>query len=189
MSKNQKANETVAENTDAQAQAEGQTNEAEASQEQKLEAFSFSEVNKATVKDISEAIWARVEGKNHDEKSEVLSALFTAMREARDGSKNTRPRKSVAELLAESINKPMGDLQTVKVQVGGITLALPQIVKAATVEAGKETPFTPAARAWMDEHNLSTLRKKVTSRGKESLFLVKKGTTDLPAKETEQAAA
>lgn len=180
MSKNQKANETVAE-ADTQAQ----------SQEQKLEAFTFSEVNKTSVKEISEAIWARVEGKNHDEKSEVLSALFTAMREARDGSKNTRPRKTVAELLAESLNKPMGDLQAVKVQVGGISLALPQIVKAATVEAGKETPFTPAARAFMKEHGLSTLRKKVTSRGKESLFLVKEGTTDLPAKqaEPEQAAA
>ncbi len=163
----------VAAETDETQTNETQATEAKANEQAQAPEFSFHVVNTATVGELAAAIWSRAEGKNHDEKAKSISALFDAVREVRDAGKTTKPRRSLAELIAESINKPMGDLQAVKVPVGGVTLPIPQVVKAAMVEDGKETPFTAPARQWMEANGLTVQKRKVSSRGKESIFLVK----------------
>lgn len=132
--------------------------------------YTLTVVSAENMKEVAQAIWAAVPGENFQERHDTLQGLFAAIREARDANKSSRPRKETAEIIAEALNRPMGELQAVKVSLGGITLSIPQIVKLAQSE---DSPMKGVANDFLKENKLKIVKKKVSSKGKESTFLEK----------------
>lgn len=133
------------------------------------EAFSFNGITDKNSKELAEAIWAHIDGENYAERHDKLQTLFEQIRAARDANKTTRPRKELNVILQEAIGKPMGELQASKVDLGGISVAIPQIVKlASSKDVG---PMNAMAVDFLKTHKLKIVKKKVSSKGKESTFL------------------
>lgn len=141
----------------------------EKTDEKKLEAFSFEMITEANSKELAEAIWARIPGDTYQARHDALQTLFEQIREARNANKTTRVKKTIEDILGEIKGKSMGDLQAVKVPLGAISVAVPQIVKLASSEANG--PMEKMAKDWLAEHKLSIVKRKVSSKGKESTFL------------------
>lgn len=168
--------------TDAGNDQGGQTQE----QAKKLEPFTLTDIRSSNVKKVATEIWARIKAKNkegkpsdsHGDKSDVLQELITALREVRDNddNKTTRPKKSVEEIIKESVGKPMGELQAAKVNILGMSINFPTMIKIATSvakEGEAEHPLKSDVVAFMKEHKLTVQQKKTAgSRGRTVTFLV-----------------
>lgn len=138
--------------------------------ENKPEAFTFSEVTSKNLGDIAKALWERIEGEKHADRASVANELITAIREARDAGKTTRVQRSSEEVVQESLNKSMADLQTVRVELGGLKLPLPAVVRMADESQAKQ-PLHKAAVEFLAKHKVKAVAEKQGSRGKATTFL------------------
>lgn len=151
---------------------ENQTNETQGGNEgdeNKVTEFTFGAIGADGHKELAEAIWANVQGQNYQERHDALQVLFSQMRDARDSNKTTRSKKTLEEILQEAVGKPMGELQAVKVPLGAISISLPQIVKLAQSES--EGAMEKMAKEFVTTHKLKIVKKKMSSKGKESTLL------------------
>lgn len=172
--------ETPENNTQETTTVEAST-ETEEDAEEKLEPFTIEAVTKKNVEEVAKAVWARIQGEKHSDRADVMQDFVSAIRDARDNDSNkvSRPKKSIEEIINESVDKPMGDLQVAKIPLIGVPINIPTLVRIATSvakEGEAEHPLKQQAVAFMKQHNLTVVRKKMQgSRGRETTFLVRSG--------------
>lgn len=137
------------------------------------EAFTFETVTNENIKEVAEAVFARIKGEKYSDRVDTVNAFIGALREARDEGRTKRVKRDPKDVVADAIGKPMSELQAVKFNLAGIPLSLPQIMNI--VESEKSSPMKPAAKKFVEEHKLVTVAEKVKSRGKDTKFLRREG--------------
>jgi hypothetical protein len=144
-------------------------NENEVKAEEAKEPVTFEVVNEKSVAQLAKDIVSRVAGEKNDERSEVVNSLIKALRAERDAGRNKRETKELKDIIADIMNKPLAELQAVRVPIAGITLTIPALVKVAN--SNNPSVLKAPALSFMNEHKFKAVETKKKSRGKATTFI------------------
>ena len=141
--------------------------------------FGLPVITTKNVSAIATAIFAQMQGEKFEARSDLVQSFMSALRTIRDQEKEKtttkRPRKSVAEVIAESLGKPLGDLQAATVVIAEVVpMNFSKLFEISSRVGDDEVPQHPlnkAALEFIAEHRLSLVPEKTGSRGKGKLVL------------------
>lgn len=163
-------------------------NEEGETQVETLEPYSLETVTAENMGEVAKSIWDRIPGEKYADRAETANALIDALRGARNNARNKRVVRSMDEILADVIDKPLSDLQAVRFPLGGLRLSIPEIYNL--INAKEKLPMKPLAEKFMNDNKLIVVASKKKSRGKATNYLRKEGyvapETEVDEKETEQ---
>lgn len=154
----------LAANTDTGGGAQTQVAEPE-----KLEPLMVETVQKDNLVELAKGLTARVVAENNGERAEVVNSLIVALRNERDSTKVKRATKTIDEVIKDSINHSMAELQATKVKVAGISLTIAQI--ASIAEATTPNPMKKSVTEFMEKYGIKIVSEKMKSKGKATKFL------------------
>jgi hypothetical protein len=155
-------------------------------EKKELAVFSLGPVTAENMKETAVAVWERIQGEKYSDRADLANEFIKAFRDARDSGKSTRTKTPVEEIFKNAMGKSLADLQTVKVEIGGVSLPIPQVVRLAD-EKSKQFPLHKNAVDMLKTHGVKAVAEKQGSRGKATTFL-RPLDYEPPAPEQKQAA-